>query len=131
MSRILLLVAAIFLVSCRTEPTASARNEPREIPTGSVRSSAPILSYADVVDRVAPAVVTIRSSRRVRAAQQFPFFDEPFFRQFFGGGVPRQPRTEVQRALGSGVIVREDGHILTNHHVIDGAEDIRVDMSNK
>jgi Do/DeqQ family serine protease len=82
-----------------------------------------------MVDKVAPAVVTIRASRRVRAPQQFPFFDEPFFRQFFGGGAPRQPQTEVQRALGSGVIVQSDGHILTNHHVIDGAEDIRVDLS--
>jgi Do/DeqQ family serine protease len=76
-------------------------------------------------------VVTIRASRRVRAAQQFPFFDDPFFRQFFGGTSPRQPQTQVQRALGSGVIVQADGHILTNHHVIDGAEDIRVDLNSK
>ena len=92
---------------------------------------APPLSYADVVDRVAPAVVTIRSSRRVRAPQQFPFFDDPFFRQFFGGTLPRNGGTEVRQALGSGVIVRSDGHILTNHHVIDGAEDIRVDLISR
>jgi len=91
----------------------------------------PPLSYADVVDRVAPAVVTIRSSRRVRAPQQFPFSDDPFFRQFFGGTLPRNESTEVRRALGSGVIVRSDGYILTNHHVIDGAEDIKVDLISR
>jgi Do/DeqQ family serine protease len=84
-----------------------------------------------MVDHVAPAVVTIRSSRRVRAPQQFPFFDDPFFRQFFGGAQPRRPPTQVQRGLGSGVIVQADGHILTNHHVIDGAEDIKVDLNSR
>jgi serine protease Do len=81
-----------------------------------------------MVDHVAPAVVTIRSARRVRAPQQFPFMDDPFFRQFFGNGAPRRPQTQIQRGLGSGVIVQADGHILTNHHVIDGAEDIKVDL---
>ncbi len=102
------------------------------MPSGSVSPAGPVLSYADVVDHVAPAVVTIHASRRVRAPQQFPFFDDPFFRNFFGGGVPqsRGPQTEVQHALGSGVIVRADGHILTNHHVIDGAEDIKVDLNS-
>ena len=106
--------------------------EPRTMPAGAVRESGPILSYADTVDRVAPAVVTIRSSKRVRAAQQFPFADDPFFRQFFGGGAPKQQsRSQVEQALGSGVIVRSDGYILTNHHVIDGAEDIKVDLMSK
>src|SRR5579883_1742201 len=71
-------------------------------------------SYADIVDRVAPAVVTIRSARRVRAPQQFPFFDDPFFQRFFGGrsgSRPRQDRALVEHALGSGVIVSADGYI--------------------
>ena len=101
------------------------------MPSGNASVSGPILSYADVVSRVIPAVVTVRSARRVHAPQQFPFFDDPFFRQFFGGGMPRGGGTTVERALGSGVIVRSDGYILTNHHVIDGAEDIRVDLSNR
>ncbi len=122
----------MMLVSCRTQST-SAGSEPRAIPSGAVREGAPILSYADVVDHVSPAVVTVHSSRRVRAPQQFPFFDDPFFRQFFGS--PRGGNggggTQVERALGSGVIVEQDGYILTNHHVIDGAEDIRVDLSTR
>jgi serine protease Do len=87
-------------------------------------------SYADVVDRVAPAVVTIYAERRVRAPQQFPFFNDPFFRRFFGP--PRDEsggRGEIQRGLGSGVTVSADGYIITNHHVIDGAEDIRVEYT--
>src|SRR5690348_1681960 len=120
-------VALLCLASCQTRlASTNASSEPREIPSGNVKDSGPILSYGDVVDHVAPAVVTIRSSRRVRPSQQFPFSDEPFFQRFFGGGFRPQP--QVEQALGSGVIVRTDGHILTNHHVIDGAEEIKVDL---
>jgi serine protease Do len=97
--------------------------------------------YADVVDRVAPAVVTIRSAKRVRAAQQFPFMDDPMLRQFFGNGgggvTPRgrrgngnNDRSQMEHALGSGVVVSHDGYIITNHHVIDGASEIKVDLND-
>lgn len=110
--------------------TISKASTPRSLPTV---SAVPQNSYAAVVSRVMPAVVTVRSDRRVRAAQQFPFTDDPFFRDFFGDRLknapPQSPET-LQRGVGSGVIVSADGYILTNHHVIDGAEGIKVDLND-
>lgn len=95
--------------------------------TGAVASPT---SFADVVARVAPAVVTIHSARRARAPRQHPFFDDPRFREFFG--LPRTPQQDAPavRGLGSGVIVSNEGYVLTNHHVIDGAEEITVELND-
>jgi len=92
--------------------------------------SGPVVSYADVVSRVSPAVITIHSEMRVRAPQQYPFMDDPMFRQFFGDRTPQQMPEQKRSGLGSGVIVSTDGYILTNHHVIDGAEQIKVDLND-
>jgi len=88
-------------------------------------------SYASVVDRAAPAVVTIRSERLVRmTSQSFP--DSPLFRQFFGDQLPngRQMPERREGGMGSGVIVRQDGYILTNNHVVDGAEQVTVELTD-
>ena len=93
-------------------------------------SSVPVVSYADIVSRVSPAVITIHSEMRVRAPQQYPFMDDPMFRQFFGDRLPQQMPEQRRSGLGSGVIISTDGYILTNHHVVDGAEQIKVDLND-
>jgi serine protease Do len=90
--------------------------------------------FSAVIKPALPAVVNIRTSKMVKpqANQTSPFFNDPMFRQFFGdqfgGG---KPHAEREQALGSGVIVTSDGTILTNNHVIDGASDIKVYLSDK
>jgi serine protease Do len=116
-------------------PPPAASSTPKPIINASLTNSSsarPVISYADVVSQVAPAVVTIHSQSRVRSPQQYPFTDDPSFRDFFGqrGGTPEPPAEQRRTGLGSGVIVSADGYILTNHHVIDGAEQIKVDLND-
>lgn len=90
-------------------------------------------SYADVVERVSPAVVTVRSERKTKAeAVNNPLADDPLFRQFFGGKAPSmQQKPQIERGLGSGVIIESTGTILTNNHVVDGATTVKVDLNDK
>ncbi len=80
------------------------------------------------VEQVGPAVVRIDSSRTVR--NRIPaVFRDPFFRQFFGD-IPNQPPTRVERGQGSGFVIRQDGLILTNAHVVAGADTVTVKMKD-
>ena len=88
-----------------------------------VRQEGPV-SYADAVQKTAPAVVNIFTTTLTRR-EAHPFFSDPLFRRFFGEELS-QPRVEKRNNLGSGVIVNKNGYIITNHHVIENASEIRV-----
>src|SRR5262245_35815352 len=85
------------------------------------------LSYAPVVQRAAPAVVNVYAAKTV--AVRNPLFDDPIFRRFFG--VPGGAGDQVQRSLGSGVLVDPIGLVVTNNHVIEGADQMRVSLADK
>ncbi len=91
------------------------------------------LTFAPVVKATSPAVVNIYTSKVVRR-QGNRLFDDPFFKRFFGDSFPFRygpDRERVENSLGSGVILRPDGVIVTNHHVIRGADEIRVVLTDK
>jgi len=88
-------------------------------------------SYAPVVKRVAPAVVNVYSSKLVRDQGLSPFLNDPFFRRFFGDNFGGVPRERVQQSLGSGVIIRSDGVIVTNNHVVGDADTITVALADR
>ena len=84
-----------------------------------------------VVQDVGPAVVRINASRTVATRQKIPsFFYDPFFRDFFGSQIPQMPEEEVQQGTGSGFIISDDGKILTNAHVVEGANQVTVNLKD-
>jgi Do/DeqQ family serine protease len=118
--RVAALVAALFVL---LEP---AHAQQRVVPQDRTQIQ---LSFAPLVKNTAPAVVNIYTKRTVRAATS-PLFNDPFFRRFFGEQLPGA-RERVQNALGSGVIVDPSGLIVTNNHVIKGADQITAILSDR
>jgi len=118
--RSMTLVGAVLLALVGIANPAMAQD--RQVPTSLAQLQ---YSFAPIVQRVAPAVVNVYASHVVE--NQNPFMADPFFRQFFGG----IPRRQVERSLGSGVIVDASGLVVTNYHVIRDASEVRVALSDK
>jgi serine protease Do len=125
--KITLFLLAVMLIVA--EPLSAQQ---REVPDSKAQVQ---LSFAPLVERAAPAVVNIYTQKIVTSRQVPPLFNDPFFSRFFGDlglGFNRgRPRAEQQNSLGSGVIVKADGLIVTNQHVIEGADKIVVVLADK
>jgi len=105
------------------------KTKPSDTPETKVPESLPeiTLSFAPIVKKATPSVVNVYAARKVQLRRS-PFEGDPFFDQFFGNNNPfnPQPQERMQSSLGSGVIISADGIILTNNHVIQGADEIRI-----
>ena len=114
--------AIITLVISFSVGSASAQD--RRVPSS---ASELRLSYAPIVQRVQPAVVNVYAAKTVQ--NRNPLLDDPIFRRFFG--VPGQQPEQMQRSLGSGVMVDASGLVVTNNHVIEGADQVKVSLADK
>jgi Do/DeqQ family serine protease len=112
---------ALLLISAAVATPALAQD--RRVPTSPADLK---LSYAPIVQRVQPAVVNVYAAKMM---QRNPLLDDPIFRRFFG--VPGQQGDQMQRSLGSGVMVDSTGLVVTNVHVIEGADQVKVSLSDK
>ena len=117
-------IAAAVIVGVAVFSSGFALAQDRRLPVSSTELK---LSYAPIVQRVQPAVVNVYAAKLVQ--NRNPLLDDPIFRRFFGGG-GQQPE-QMQRSLGSGVMVDPSGLVVTNNHVIEGADQVKVSLSDK
>jgi len=136
------LIAAVSVATIQLRADNEKRNRAAEVHVKvdnspiKRESGAVITSFAPVVKDVAPSVVTISVTQKGQRMQMRgnPLMEDPFWAPFFGGqrgGMQREYRTPDRQGLGSGVIISKDGYILTNNHVVDGADEVEVRLSTE
>src|SRR5262245_37693780 len=114
---------AVLLIAASAAMPAQAQD--RRVPSSPIELK---LSYAPIVQRTQPAVVNVYAGKTVQ--NRNPLLDDPIFRRFFG--VPGNQRPEqMQRSLGSGVMVDAGGLVVTNNHVIEGADQVKISLADK
>jgi Do/DeqQ family serine protease len=127
-----LAVAVIYLVSISDRDQAEILaflSASDEHATGLVEAGPAAFSYADAVTLSAPSVVTIYTMKTV-TDKSHPLLDDPVFGQIFGDQLQRRQRSHSETNLGSGVIIGTQGYILTNQHVVDGADEILISLTD-
>ena len=119
-----MIVVRIFTALLVLLAASPAMSQDRRVPASAAEIR---LSYAPIVQHVQPAVVNVYAAKMVQ--NRNPLLDDPIFRRFFG--VPGQQPEQMQRSLGSGVMVDPSGLVVTNVHVIEGADEVKVSLSDK
>jgi Do/DeqQ family serine protease len=128
-------LAAIFILWQSDYSSAEIFNFPASTPTEQTQMQPapedgyPVKSYADAVASSFASVVTVYTSKLV-IHKPHPLLSDPIFNQLFGEQLKRRERSQTETNLGSGVIISADGYIITNRHVIDGADEILVSLSD-
>src|SRR5216117_561668 len=124
MLRFLSFAAAFIGLLTAFSASDGASAQDRRVPSSATELR---LSYAPIVQRVQPAVVNVYAAKTVQ--NRNPLLDDPIFRRFFG--VPGQQPEQMQRSLGSGVMVDASGLVVTNKHVIEGADQVKISLADK
>ena len=117
----LLALTALYLGTSLSSVTAQQPSQSRE---------GIVTTFAPVVEKVAPSVVTVFTTQTVSRGQAALSFSDDALRQFFGGRAPQRQGKQTLQGLGSGVIVSPDGYILTANHVVSGADEIMIGLGN-